>query len=108
MNDSQGHAAGDQLLREVAVGWQAELRGIDLLTRTGGDEFCLLLPNCAAGEERGVLRRLRAVMPAGQTFSVGVASWDRVEDAARLLERADRSLYADKRAALGVLDPERA
>ena len=96
LNDTRGHAAGDELLRDIATRWRTQLRDIDLLARVGGDEFRLLLPNCSAGEEQPVLRRLCTEMPEGRTFSVGVARWDGVEDAARLLERADDALYEDK------------
>jgi diguanylate cyclase (GGDEF)-like protein/PAS domain S-box-containing protein len=97
LNDTHGHAAGDRLLKALARGWQAQLREIDLLARVGGDEFCLLLPSCSAGEERRVLQRLRAVMPNGQTFSAGAATWDGEEQPERLFERADRALYQDKK-----------
>lgn len=97
LNDSRGHAAGDRLLQEIAAGWPAQLRDIDLLARLGGDEFGLLLPTCSQSEQRRVLERLRDAMPSGHTFSVGVASWDGAEEADRLLERADRSLYEDKK-----------
>lgn len=97
LNDTRGHAAGDGLLRDIATRWQAQLRDIDLLARVGGDEFRLLLPSCAAGEEQPVLQRLHAEMPEGHTVSAGVACWDGVEDAARLLERADHALYQHKK-----------
>jgi diguanylate cyclase (GGDEF)-like protein/PAS domain S-box-containing protein len=97
LNDTRGHAAGDELLRDIATRWQGQLRDIDLLARVGGDEFCLLLPSCSAGEEQQVLQRLLAEMPEGHTVSAGVASWDGVEDAARLLERADQALYQHKK-----------
>ncbi len=97
LNDTRGHAAGDELLRDVATRWRAQLRDIDLLARIGGDEFCLLLPGCSAGEEHPVLQRLLAEMPEGHTVSAGVARWDGVEDASRLLERADHALYQHKK-----------
>lgn len=43
LNDTQGHAAGDALLRAVAVRWRAQIRDADLRARVGGDEFALLL-----------------------------------------------------------------
>jgi diguanylate cyclase (GGDEF)-like protein/PAS domain S-box-containing protein len=97
LNDTRGHAAGDALLRDIATRWQAQLRDFDLLARVGGDEFCLLLPSCSAGEEHPVLQRLLAEMPEGHTVSAGVVSWDGAEDGARLLERADRALYQRKK-----------
>jgi diguanylate cyclase (GGDEF)-like protein/PAS domain S-box-containing protein len=99
LNDTRGHAAGDRLLKAVATRWRAQLRAIDLLARVGGDEFCVLLASCVAGEERRVVQRLRAVMPDGQTLSAGVARWDGEEPPERLLERADDALYRDKKSA---------
>ncbi len=95
-NDTLGHAAGDQLLQDLAVSWRSQLREGDLLARVGGDEFCLLLPNPSAEDERNVLARLQAAMPAGRSCSVGVAVWDGAEDAASLFARADHALYASR------------
>jgi diguanylate cyclase (GGDEF)-like protein/PAS domain S-box-containing protein len=96
LNDTRGHAAGDELLQTVATGWKKQLRDIDLLVRGGGDEFWLLFPACPPGLEHAVLQRMRTAMPPGQTFSAGTATWDGTEGATELLERADRALYEDK------------
>jgi diguanylate cyclase (GGDEF)-like protein/PAS domain S-box-containing protein len=97
-NDAQGHAAGDRLLEEVAACWQLALRDIDYLGRLGGDEFAVILPGCGSGDHGAVIDRLSGAMPAGQSVSVGVATWDGEESAEEVLERADDVLYEAKAA----------
>jgi diguanylate cyclase (GGDEF)-like protein len=94
-NDRHGHQAGDLLLKEAAVAWQARLRKTDLLARYGGEEFAVLLPDCGLGDAMEIADRLRTAQPEG-TCSIGVAAWDTREDAAELVARADRALYAAK------------
>ena len=96
VNDVQGHAAGDRLLRAAAAGWREALRKSDFIARLGGDEFGLLLPNCDELEAEVVIDRMREAMPRGHRFSVGIARWDEEEPFPSVLERADRSLYEDK------------
>jgi diguanylate cyclase (GGDEF)-like protein len=96
-NDTHGHQTGDELLREVASAWRAELRPTDLLARHGGEEFVLALPSCPPGQARVVVERLRAVTPDGQSCSAGIACWDGTESVADLIGRADRALYEAKR-----------
>jgi diguanylate cyclase (GGDEF)-like protein/PAS domain S-box-containing protein len=95
-NDAQGHAAGDRLLREVADGWKVAVRGVDYLGRLGGDEFAVILPGCGSGDHGTVIERLSGAMPAGQSVSVGVATWSRMESAQEVLKRADDLLYEAK------------
>jgi diguanylate cyclase (GGDEF)-like protein/PAS domain S-box-containing protein len=97
LNDSQGHAAGDRVLKHCAAGWLDAIRGSDVLGRIGGDEFALLLPDCDFEGAKEVLERLRGAMPGDTTCSMGVAVWDRTETPGRLLLRADRGLYTAKR-----------
>ena len=97
-NDRNGHAAGDDLLRTFATLGSSVMRGDDLLARWGGEEFAVAFPDCDAGTAHAILTRLRAVVPAGQTCSVGVATWDGYEDGKTLLKRADAALYEAKAA----------
>jgi diguanylate cyclase (GGDEF)-like protein len=97
-NDQHGHQAGDRLLKNASAAWSAALRSTDLLCRYGGEEFGVLLPGASAEQAAEVLERLRAVSPSGQTFSVGVVSWDGQEISDELVARADRALYAAKAA----------
>ena len=105
MNDTFGHAAGDQLLRAVADVLRSRTRGIDLAARlTGGDEFILILPETDRAGARVALDRLMEGITEqrihGQTIqiSAGVAVYPedgRTEDALR--KHADDELYQAKR-----------
>jgi diguanylate cyclase (GGDEF)-like protein len=97
-NDQHGHQGGDRLLKEATASWRTRMRRTDLLARYGGEEFAVLLRDCTHVEAVVVLNDLRAVMPAGQTFSAGVAEWDGHEAPERLVGRADRALYEAKHA----------
>jgi diguanylate cyclase len=97
-NDTHGHQAGDRLLKTAAAAWTAQVRGHDVLARYGGEEFIMLLPDCDATTAAEILRRLRDVTPDGQSFSAGIATWDRAETADELIARADTALYAAKHA----------
>jgi diguanylate cyclase (GGDEF)-like protein len=96
-NDSNGHQAGDRLLKEAAAAWRAQLRASDLLARYGGEEFAVLLEDSSAGQAAEILERLRAATPLGQTVSAGVATWDAGEPPEQLVARADAALYVAKR-----------
>ena len=107
VNDSWGHAVGDEVLRHCANVMQASLRRLDLLGRLGGEEFAILLPDTEVGGAEEFAERLRLVVleqaaptQAGQigiTFSIGVTPFtrgDRNIDA--VLARADQALYRAK------------
>ena len=97
INDTSGHDAGDRLLQELAQAWQAAVRGGgDFLARLGGDEFGLLAPGSDETGIRRLATRLGDALPDAVTASVGVATWDRTENASDLLRRADRAMYQDK------------
>jgi len=96
LNDTAGHQAGDRLLCELANAWTGELRGADLLARYGGDEFALLLPDCAAEAALEILDRLRSVTPLIHTFSAGVAVWDGSAPPDQLFAAADVALLGAK------------
>ncbi|SDK62259.1 GGDEF domain-containing protein [Billgrantia gudaonensis] len=108
INDSLGHAAGDQVLREVAGRFQAELRSDDILCRFGGEEFALALPGNSLDAAAELAERLRLALRsrplayAGQRFdgtaSFGVAAvaGDEV-DLDALIKAADQAMYRAKR-----------
>lgn len=97
-NDRHGHHAGDDHLREFARRARATLRGTDLLTRWGGEEFAVALPACAEADAGPILNQLRHAVPGDQTCSIGWAAWDGVEPLDELLARVDDALYAAKEA----------
>ena len=110
INDTHGHAVGDQVLVEIGKRCGAALRGTDLLARWGGEEFIALLPNTPAPLALQLGDRLRAaaaasthpLMSAAVTVSVGVAG--RAAGCAAgttldaLISAADRALYEAKHA----------
>ncbi len=95
-NDSHGHPAGDQMLRDAARLWRETLRDTDFLARVGGEEFALLLPGRPPNLASSAADRLRAATPHGQTCSIGVARWNGEESPASVLSRADVALYGAK------------
>jgi diguanylate cyclase (GGDEF)-like protein/PAS domain S-box-containing protein len=97
-NDTHGHPAGDQLLKQAGAAWPRALRTTDFVARYGGEEFAVLLPACPPDSAVAVVERIRAVTPMGQTCSAGIATWDREESAEELVGRADAALYEAKRA----------
>jgi len=94
VNDTEGHSAGDDLLRRLTALWSARLRGADLLGRHGGDEFVLCLPATDAPGAVEVLDRLTDGAPA--SWSVGTATAGDGDTLETLLARADAALYRDK------------
>lgn len=95
-NDTPGHLAGDDLLRSFAVlGAKATRKG-DTLSRWGGEEFAIVLPDCDPSKAPSVLDRVRAAVPDGQTASIGFATWDQSETAEELVARADQAMYQAK------------
>jgi diguanylate cyclase (GGDEF)-like protein/PAS domain S-box-containing protein len=95
-NDGHGHLAGDELLRECAILWDAALRAADAIIRFGGEEFLVVLPDTEPEQAAEIVERLRAQMPLGQTCSAGLARWNFVETVDELLSRADSALYRAK------------
>ncbi|MBZ5698023.1 MAG: GGDEF domain-containing protein [Acidobacteriia bacterium] len=104
INDTYGHLAGDQVLKEFAARLKSVIRLSDLASRMGGDEFLVVLPECSTSQVDVLLARLRPMEVdwAGQkvsvSFSAGWVGYERGETTEQFLERADRTLYADKHA----------
>ena len=95
VNDSRGHAAGDELIVSLVAALRAGLRDSDQMFRVGGDEFVLLLPGTSASAAGTLMARVREF--SAPRFSWGAA--DTVQDGATLagvLECADRRLYAQR------------
>ncbi len=101
VNDTGGHARGDQVLCEVAGALESASRGSDFAFRIGGDEFALLLPDTGKAGSRTMAERVRAAAIAvepGSGISYGVAAWpDDGLNKDELLAAADAALYQEKR-----------
>jgi diguanylate cyclase (GGDEF)-like protein len=103
LNDTRGHHAGDQLLKQNSAAWSSALRPVDLLARYGGDEFAAVLTGCNLDDARKLVDRLVDATPKDHSFSVGMAEWDGTQDVHALMAEADTSLYAAKRARAKVV-----
>jgi diguanylate cyclase (GGDEF)-like protein len=110
INDTYGHAAGDACLQHFTLMAQTRLRPGDMLARTGGDEFCVVLPSSTLREGAMIARRVLEVCRADAeqctgndipvAVSIGVAQWAREMGAYpdRLIAAADHALYDAKKA----------
>jgi len=104
INDALGHSTGDKLLRAVAQNIRMTLRKTDLVTRIGGDEFALLLPEtdqeaaCTAiGKLHEGLKELARDKKWPVTFSIGVVTCTRIPPSLdNLIEIADSAMYTVK------------
>jgi diguanylate cyclase (GGDEF)-like protein len=97
-NDAHGHLAGDRQLKESAAAWQRRLRSGDVLARLGGEEFAVVMRDCALSDAAAIVERLRHATPSEQTCSAGVVARRPGEGPDELMARADGALYAAKRA----------
>lgn len=94
INDSRGHAAGDEVLRQVADALRAEARATDVVARYGGDEFLIVLPGGGALGAGALARRLRNRLRGEVSFSVGIAEYSSAFNSVEELTRgADHALY---------------
>jgi diguanylate cyclase (GGDEF)-like protein len=100
INDTKGHAAGDDALRAITAALAAQVREEDLIARLGGDEFGALLPGIgsATGAEiaRRMVRAVRDLPDCPATVSIGVADGPALELPAALIQ-ADAAMYQVKR-----------
>ncbi len=107
INDSYGHAAGDELLKKLSASLRVHVRGTDTLARLGGDEFGILLYSCSLDKARLIADGLRQLVEdfrfiwKGKTLRVGVSiglveidnSW---KDLTEVLNAADTACYIAK------------
>lgn len=110
INDTYGHEAGDDVLRDFSERLRRGVRSIDLVARYGGEEFLVVMPETDAAFAATVAERLRRdveslaftanaeALSLPVTVSIGIAEWRGVDDTAEaLVRRADQALYAAKR-----------
>ena len=108
INDTHGHAAGDACLQHFTLMAQTRLRPGDVLARSGGDDFCIVLPSSTLREGAMIARRVLEVCRADAelsmgsdipiSVSIGIAQWTREigPHPDRLIAAADHALYAAK------------
>lgn len=109
LNDTYGHAVGDEVLQNLAQEWAILLRGLDIAGRLGGEEFIIILPDTGLAQAAQVMERLRAdtegyvPVPALPDVhirvTIGVTELRPDDKGIRdLIERADAALYKGKEA----------
>jgi two-component system, cell cycle response regulator len=104
INDTQGHAIGDSLIRDAAHILRRAVRSSDVVARMGGDEFALILPETDPQSAAVVVERIRGIetefnggSPLYQvSFSIGVATSGQGTPLSRTLKGADERMYQDK------------
>jgi diguanylate cyclase (GGDEF)-like protein len=103
VNDADGHAAGDAMLKAVGVALGGAVRETDTVARLGGDEFAVLADITVGFSGEMLAERLRAAVAEvggarGVTASVGVAEVEPGDDVEDLMHRADAAMYRSKTA----------
>jgi diguanylate cyclase (GGDEF)-like protein len=110
INDTYGHAAGDNLLKQFAEELRSNVRSSDIVGRWGGDEFILIL-DCPLAGAKAQLERVKKWVFGDYTLqlgagsaevkirvdaSIGVAQWQRGDSMEKIIKQADASMYKDK------------
>ncbi len=110
INDRYGHAAGDEVLKSFSRSTEQVLRKSDIIGRTGGEEFAVILPNTNQNEAYELCERLHAKIRdsevcyeeeyIGYTVSIGVAAFpgEKQADLKLIFRQADKALYMAKEA----------
>ncbi|HUF17851.1 MAG TPA: GGDEF domain-containing protein, partial [Thermoanaerobaculia bacterium] len=119
INDTHGHAAGDEVLREVSNIFTTSIRAADIAARYGGEEFTVMMPETDLSDGVQVAEKIREIIEshtfhteAGDipvTVSIGVATFPRskMQSARELIEAADKALYRAKRSGRNQVQVER-
>lgn len=119
VNDTYGHAAGDEILKEVSALFTSNIRSADLAARYGGEEFAVLMPeteldsavafaeNIRRSVEKSPIETSAGSIPV--TLSIGVANFPHtdLQTPRQLVESADRALYRAKRGGRNQVKAER-
>ncbi len=121
VNDNFGHQVGDKILRYVASTIAKTVRGSDLLARHGGEEFAILLPGTSPTGARQVADNIRNAVSSRQltagdrdqvigriTLSIGIGIYQPGENLDDFIDRADRCMYAAKKAGRNQVKSEEA
>jgi len=109
VNDTYGHLAGDSVLQQLGMVLSTFSRSFDIVSRIGGEEFSVILPDCPSEQAIEVAERLRVAVETYKfiisdeikiniSISIGAATYpDNVEDLEELIKQADTALYSAKR-----------
>ena len=107
INDTYGHQAGDEVIKEVANVVRSKCRQIDIAARYGGEEFIIMLIGAGRGWTTGVGEKIRETIAqkkfnfkgkeSSVTISIGVAEYSNERKKEELIEKADKALYRAKR-----------
>ncbi len=100
VNDTQGHSAGDDLLRALAETLRHRLRAYDTVARWGGDEFLVILPQADLDSARSIMDQVSLLFTerTSETFSYGLGALEENDSLVQIVSRADARLYEAKRA----------
>ncbi|MDD5477353.1 MAG: diguanylate cyclase [Candidatus Omnitrophica bacterium] len=99
-NDTQGHQAGDELLKSAAKVFRNSVRAVDIVSRYGGEEFIIILPQADKKAAQIIAERLRVQVSLylPTTVSIGIATLpDDASEVEQLIEKADNALYQAKK-----------
>jgi len=105
INDTHGHMAGDEVLRQLGQLFKQTVRKYDVVSRFGGDEFAWLVTGCNTVNIRSFFKRVQSAISKAQlgneapvTLSIGVASYNPggQDSEVQLIDRADKALYRAK------------
>jgi diguanylate cyclase (GGDEF)-like protein len=114
INDNYGHAEGDELLRAVTETIKENLRNVDIITRMGGDEFAILMPETDHKGASVVMPRLRSLLDTAMrkkgwpaTFSMGVVTYITAPDSIdTMIKKSDSVMYEAKNAGKDMIKYE--
>jgi two-component system, cell cycle response regulator len=119
VNDTYGHAVGDEVLKAVARLYENSVRSTDLVARYGGEEFAVMMPETDLADAEVSAEKIRSIIesapiatqagPLPITVSIGLASVprSRIHSAKELIVAADKALYRAKRAGRNQVHAER-
>ncbi|ACL69160.1 GGDEF domain-containing protein [Halothermothrix orenii] len=107
INDTYGHLAGDEVIKNVAINLQNSIRKYDYVGRYGGDEFVIILMNCSLDELKMMAKKIKRAVeePVYKykgnkirvTASMGIYNATEKEEGEQVIYRADQALYAAKK-----------
>lgn len=103
VNDKFGHLVGDKILKELAKNLESQLRKYDVLSRFGGEEFFVMLPETSIQKAKKIAERLRKNLWKNKvlkkyeiTISLGVTEFKQRDSVDKMVHRADKALYKSK------------